>query len=169
MAMYAAGRVQCEIEKDLEGLPALARLDEGLIYRAISNLVTNAIKYRIESDAIRIIGRRIPAEESRLGVEALRIAVENRSRPFAEDELKGIFNRFQRGNSASGIEGTGIGLYVVHAAVKAHGGLADAEWIRPDRVRFYIEFPLVVGPKSPPKGPYESTGASGGATLETFA
>jgi signal transduction histidine kinase len=43
------------------------------------------------------------------------------------DEVDHIFERFHRVSSNSAVEGSGLGLSIVGAIAKAHGGIVDVE------------------------------------------
>jgi two-component system sensor histidine kinase KdpD len=147
-AMFSAERCGCAFEEDLQGLPARAWLDEGLLYRALGNLLQNAIKHRQGDGAIGVIGRVLSEAESPLGKTSLQLAVENPAPTLSEDELKRAFRPYRRGRLAGGIEGSGIGLYVVAAAAKVMGGVARARMVAPDRVRFEMILPLLASKES---------------------
>jgi signal transduction histidine kinase len=56
--------------------------------------------------------------------EALQISVHNRGRPIPKELLDTLFQPFRRAESASrrSSSGLGLGLYIVHEVVEAHGG-----------------------------------------------
>ncbi len=43
------------------------------------------------------------------------------------EEAGNVFERYYRGHDLRGLEGTGLGLYICHAIVSAHGGVIWAE------------------------------------------
>lgn len=98
------------------------RFDASRVREAIHNLATNAAKYGdADTDiVIRVVGQ----------AEAVRITVSNRGAPLSEDALRVIFDPLRRGaQSASQDEhkSLGLGLFLVHEIVRAHGGCVDAE------------------------------------------
>jgi signal transduction histidine kinase len=144
-AMFSATRCNCEIVQDVEGLPERVLLDECMIFRALSNLLHNAIKYHGGGRPVRVRGRRLSPAESPIETDTVAISVENHAPGMRHEELEGIFHRFRRGNLVRGLEGSGIGLYVVDAVAKAHDGRIGVELIEPATVRFTIYLPVSAG------------------------
>lgn len=125
---------------------ARVRIDEPLVFRAAANLLQNAIKYGDPAEPIVLEAERTVlgdsgGADSADGKRAVRIGVSNRAPGLTEECLEGIFGRFSRSSLATGIEGSGIGLYVVDAVARAHGGLARARREGEDRVVFEIVVP----------------------------
>ena len=100
--------------------PLYAYVDWQRIEQVMLNLLTNAAKYGRTDRPILV--RLEPR-----GNEAL-ISVQNEGDPIPADELPTLFDRFWRargaGEKASGL---GLGLYIVHGLVAAHGGDIWAE------------------------------------------
>jgi signal transduction histidine kinase/AmiR/NasT family two-component response regulator len=95
--------------------PALA--DPARVRQIVTNLVTNAHLYTGEEGTIvvRLEGDR----------HATRITVSDNGRGMAPEDLRRIFDRFQRGKSESA--GTGLGLTIVKSLVDLHGGRVDVD------------------------------------------
>lgn len=95
---------------------ALACFDAGLIRRALSNLLGNAIRHSSQGAPITV-----SIED---GAHGPRIGVSNRGAEIEPDALSRIFDRFYRGQEArSGGDGRhGLGLAIVAAIAKMHGG-----------------------------------------------
>ena len=89
---------------------------------AVTNLVDNAIKY---SDA-RV---RVGVDVARTGARRVAISVHDQGIGITGQELKRVFRRFYRLPAAlqSRVRGTGIGLSIVRAVARRHGGRAYAE------------------------------------------
>lgn len=128
-----------------EAVPPLVMLDETLVFRAICNLLQNAIKYSSGLLPIEIEMETIAADASPLGTETLRISVINDTHHMLPADLDEVFERYSRGRCQHGIEGSGIGLFVVQAVAHAHGGRACAEVLETAQVRFNLLLPLKVG------------------------
>jgi two-component system, cell cycle sensor histidine kinase PleC len=98
---------------DQAGLPVLAdrlRLKEVLI-----NLLSNAIKYNVP-------GGRVDVRAEALG-EHVEITVSDSGRGLDADQLAGLFQPFNRlGAEATGVEGTGMGLFVSRRFMELMGG-----------------------------------------------
>ncbi len=98
------------------------RLSRGPIEltRAITNLVSNAIKYTPRG-AVQV---KTFAQDERVC-----IAVTDTGLGIPADELPHLFDRFYRGKAVaqSSIPGTGLGLSIVKEIAEAHGGTVDVE------------------------------------------
>ncbi len=83
------------------------------------NLLENALKYSPDGGAIDVTG-----ESS--GTQTV-VTVRDRGAGIDEADLPYIFDRFFRARSqaAASAGGSGLGLYIVHALVRAHGGTID--------------------------------------------
>jgi PAS domain S-box-containing protein len=90
--------------------------DRERIEEVLQNLLDNAIKYSPGKAQITVTCRV-------MGDEVI-VRISDQGMGIALREQAGIFERFQRaGNSkSSAIQGAGLGLYICHAIVEAHGG-----------------------------------------------
>jgi signal transduction histidine kinase len=88
---------------------------------AVLNLLDNAVKYSPES--IRVL-----CSLSIVDYSNVALAVTDRGVGIAPDQLKRIFKRFYRvpGRNAARIRGTGLGLFLVRAIARQHGGSITA-------------------------------------------
>jgi two-component system sensor histidine kinase BaeS len=114
----AAQRPQLEaaglrIEADLTD-PVPVRGDPDRLHQAISNLLANAARYCRPGDRVTVRGYR----HSGSGV----LEVADTGPGIPAEELPHVFERLWRGNHATGVTGSGIGLAVVRELVTAHGG-----------------------------------------------
>lgn len=130
------------IEVQIEESPESAVFDESHVYRAVGNLLQNAIKYGDPSEPIRLRVHALTGERSPLEGPSIKIEVVNRAHAVTPESLQGVFGRFKRATADSGIEGSGIGLYVVDAVARAHGGLPEAQCLEGGFVSFSIVLPL---------------------------
>ncbi len=89
---------------------------------AVTNVVENAIKYSGEKVDVAV---RLDTPDQNLVV----LRVRDRGVGVPPADLKRIFRRFYRvrQRSLSHIKGTGLGLFIVRAVARAHGGKAYAE------------------------------------------
>jgi signal transduction histidine kinase len=101
-------------------IKVLGDLDE--LRTAISNILDNAIKYSRGNVDISV-WMETPDERH------VALRVRDRGVGIPADELKRIFRRFYRvsSRSASQVKGTGLGLFIVRAIARAHGGRVFAE------------------------------------------
>jgi two-component system sensor histidine kinase BaeS len=91
--------------------------DSGRIHEIVTNLLTNALKFT------PALGR-VLVEAGLHGQQAM-LRVSDTGVGIPPDELPHICERFFRGDQASGVAGSGIGLTVVAELVQAHGGTLD--------------------------------------------
>jgi two-component system heavy metal sensor histidine kinase CusS len=94
--------------------------DHKLLQRAVTNLLSNAIRHAVSGSIVRIdISRRD---------EVAFLAVTNKGNEIEARHLEKIFERFYRVDSARARHdgGTGLGLAIVQSIMAAHGGRATA-------------------------------------------
>jgi two-component system sensor histidine kinase MprB len=84
------------------------------LYRAVSNLLDNAVKWSPPAGAIEVT------------VGAGGVTVRDHGPGFAPGDLPHVFERFYRAPDARGLPGSGLGLAIVRQAAEAHGGRATA-------------------------------------------
>ena len=108
--------------------------DRPMIRRAISNLLSNAIRHTPRGGAIKV-------EIHDLGNDGIRLAVENPGEAIPPEHLPRLFDRFyrvdscrQRGGEGAGL---GLGLAITKSIVEAHGGTISVSAVR-NSVRFEI-------------------------------
>lgn len=105
--------IVCEFDFERKYIEA----DDDLLRNVFVNLLSNAIKFSP--------GRsRVWVHVHVLG-EHLRIEIKDEGIGISEDELAQIFEPFERGKNANGIQGTGLGLSIVKKAVDLMGGVID--------------------------------------------
>ncbi|PNG18536.1 HAMP domain-containing sensor histidine kinase, partial [Streptomyces cahuitamycinicus] len=89
----------------------------GMLTRALSNLVENAVKFdRGGRDPIEIVVSG-PARPGTIRVEVL-----DRGSGIADSDLTRVFDRFYRAADARSLPGSGLGLSIVREVALAHGG-----------------------------------------------
>ncbi|MDP3608352.1 MAG: ATP-binding protein [Methylophilus sp.] len=96
-----------------------------LIYRAIENVVRNAIKYA-PNDSIVSIHCTLQAEGKLIDIE-----ITDQGAGVLETELEDIFKPFVRGHSGSQVVGHGVGLAITKQVIETHGGKAVAKNLKP--------------------------------------
>jgi two-component system heavy metal sensor histidine kinase CusS len=112
------------------GFPA----DPALVRRALANLVSNAVRHADEGSVITL-------QAQQCG-DRMELSVTNRGAPIPPAHLAHLFERFYRVDSArSDAEGsTGLGLSIVKAIMRLHGGQASVRADGPE-TRFTLTFP----------------------------
>ena len=111
-----------DIQVSVSQRPHPVRIDTEQMYRLLTNLTENALRYAQAAPLLLTIS--VWREE---GMEHLRFA-DNGSGVLPE-QLPHLFEQFWRGDQARGRgqgEGSGLGLYIVKYIVEAHGGAIRA-------------------------------------------
>jgi two-component system heavy metal sensor histidine kinase CusS len=106
--------------------------DRLMMRRAISNLLSNAIRHTPREGTIRV-------EISDTEKDEVRVAVENPGEAIAPEHLPRLFDRFYRVDSCrqrTG-EGAGLGLAITKSIVETHGGTISVS-AQHNNVRFEI-------------------------------
>jgi two-component system heavy metal sensor histidine kinase CusS len=103
--------------------------------RAIGNVVVNAVRYATAGTVVRLRGY---ADE-----QGASIVVGNRGAHIEKEELAKLFDRFYRGDAARSefTESSGLGLSIVQAIMRLHGGVASAESTPDGWIEFTLRFP----------------------------
>lgn len=110
--------------------------DRLMVRRALSNLLSNALRYTPEGKGILVETR-----EQRGNVT---IVVENEGAEISPELLPSIFDRFFRADKSrtrADSESVGLGLSITQAIMAAHGGKICAE-SSAGKTRFILTFPL---------------------------
>ncbi len=105
----------------LNGTGAQVSGDPEELRTAVSNVLDNAIKY--SGDKIDVSVRVDAPDEKHI-----RLSVQDQGFGIPPEELKRVFRRFYRVSTRalSQVKGTGLGLFIVKAIAKKHGGRAFA-------------------------------------------
>jgi signal transduction histidine kinase len=133
-----------EITVHLGAAAGRMRGDRDLIFQAVSNLLDNAIKYSPSGSDVRL--------EMRDEDGHLTIIVSDQGPGVPEAERGKVLDRFYRTATVTGIPGSGLGLSLVNAIARHHGGqlvLAD----NAPGLRVMLELPKTdsAGPASVPE------------------
>jgi signal transduction histidine kinase len=96
--------------------PLVLAGDPLLLAQAIANLVDNALKYAQDKGAITV-------EALRGQDRAIEIAVSDDGPGIPDHEKPKVAERFHRGDASRGTPGAGLGLSLVAAVAKLHGGM----------------------------------------------
>jgi len=107
--------------------------DEAPLGQAISNLLTNAVKFVAPGTkpVVRVRSEQIE--------ERVRLWIEDSGIGIAPQYRNQLFGMFQRLPAKKEYEGTGIGLAIVRKAVERMGGTVGMETNEPSGCRFWIE------------------------------
>ncbi len=93
--------------------------DADLLYNAFFNLIENAVKFTPDGGDILI------EQSAAEGSDKTQVLIKDQGIGISEKDLESIFEPLYRGNNAHSIEGTGIGLALVHKIIQLHGGTID--------------------------------------------
>jgi two-component system heavy metal sensor histidine kinase CusS len=103
--------------------------------RAIGNVVVNAVRYATAGTVVRLTGQ--------ADAQGACIVVGNCGAPVRTEELARLFDRFYRGDAArsQSTESSGLGLSIVQAIMRMHGGSASADCTADGWIEFTLRFP----------------------------
>jgi signal transduction histidine kinase len=97
---------------DLPGGFAIS-MDEGLVGRALENLIGNAIRYSGEGGRIEL--------SARLEAGAVVLSIRDSGIGIPAEEIPRIFDPFYRGTNSRREQGFGLGLTTVKSIIEGHG------------------------------------------------
>lgn len=99
----------------------VAQVDASLFKRAISNLLSNAVRYARPGSEVQVL---IDSQEP----GQVLVRVQNQGDPIAAEHLPRLFYRFYRQDSSRTNDGNhhGLGLAIVAAIARMHGGRPHA-------------------------------------------
>lgn len=114
--------------------------DEDALRRAVSNLLTNALKHGRDG---RWVGLSVTRQQ-REGRDEVHIAVSDRGRGIPAGDLPHIFEPFYRGRQAldQQIQGNGLGLSLVQRIAEAHGGRVAVTATSEHGATFTLQLPV---------------------------
>lgn len=112
--------------------------DAGYLERAVTNLLTNAVKFTPDGGAITTT----VGFDAESGIATLSVADTGIGIP--DQELAEVFQRFFRSSNvrADAIQGTGLGLSIVSSIVESHRGTIDVASEQGEGTIFTIVLPL---------------------------
>lgn len=129
----------------LKGAPANVPGDRLMLRRALSNLLSNAIRHTPSDQAVQV---RLEA-----CTDGTRAVVDNPGKEIPPQHLPRLFDRFYRVDSSRHRQGdgAGLGLAIVKAIIDAHGGTVTASSTN-GRTRFQITLPNTATPSTVSRG-----------------
>jgi two-component system sensor histidine kinase CpxA len=138
-AEYEASQRQCSIAFH-SGDECMVRGNRELLYRAIENVLRNAIRY---TDLDTEVSIQLTAAENETGRAAI-LDVSDHGPGIPESEIKAIFRPFYRVDHARSSEtgGFGVGLAIAERTVKLHNGELHAFNHNGAGVTFRMQFPI---------------------------
>ncbi|NDJ87509.1 MAG: GAF domain-containing protein, partial [Chloroflexi bacterium] len=127
---------QMQVELQTPQILPKVYADSARLSRVLSNLLSNAIKYTPEEGQIYVIAD--------ANGEQLSIAVRDNGIGIPAESIPTLFDKFTRirDEKAEGIEGTGLGLFIVKKLVEAHQGEISVESTYGEGSVFTLTLPL---------------------------
>ena len=124
------------IRLTLEGCAPMTMGDRAMLRRAISNLLSNAIRYTPPGKEVKVLLDNAPHHE-------VSLSVQNPGPLIPTEYLSHLFDRFYRvePSRVRQGEGAGLGLAIVRSIVEAHGGHVEATSVR-DKTSFTLFLPV---------------------------
>jgi len=108
--------------------------DKDSIIEAVTNVLSNAVKYSPNRKEIKISAHRC--------ADIAEVVVTDKGEGISGENLENIFSPYFRSKESSYIKGTGIGLAVVKHIMDAHGGRVEVESKLGSGSTFTLKFPL---------------------------
>jgi signal transduction histidine kinase len=115
--------------------PVIGMWDKVRIAQAVTNLISNAIKYGDNKP--------IDVSVSNSGGHA-KLVVKDHGIGIPQSEQKRIFERFERAVTSREFQGLGVGLYITNQIVRAHNGKIQVESKPNNGTSFIVELPLKI-------------------------
>jgi sigma-B regulation protein RsbU (phosphoserine phosphatase) len=108
--------------------------DPGRLEQLVGNLVANALRYGAQAKPVTVT--------STIDADSFSIAVHNHGTPILPDVMPSLFQPMTRGVKATSSErSVGLGLFIVAAISRAHGGSTRVESSADAGTTFLSRFP----------------------------
>jgi signal transduction histidine kinase len=122
--------VRVEVAGDLRG-----EWDSSRIAQAITNLVTNAVEHGSTNSSIHVEARGTPSE--------IAVSVHNHGLVIPAERLGRLFDAMAPtpDDEARGNDHLGLGLYIVHSIIVAHGGTVHVDSSSDEGTTFTLRLP----------------------------
>ena len=122
-----------EIKTDFSG-PCYADVDPNRIQQALANLIDNAVKYTPEGGSISVACEQVD--------QSIEVYVKDNGFGITLEEQPRIWDRLYRGDKSRGQRGLGLGLSLVKAVLKAHGGQVTVRSDPGSGSEFIVRLPI---------------------------
>lgn len=119
------------LEKTIDSDPNLINYDEEHIYRAVLNILVNALQAMEDGGKLRVATRR------GLGGDGMEIVIGDSGVGISEKKVEHIFKPFFTDKN----KGTGLGLAITANIIESHKGTIKVESIENEGTTFYINLP----------------------------
>jgi signal transduction histidine kinase len=121
----------CTLAVTSEG-DTTGRWERAAVFQIVANLITNAIKYGA-GRPVRVVACR--------RVDCVRLEVHDGGAGIAAEEQRHIFEKFARARGTMGIEGHGLGLWIVARAARRLRAQLRVESTPTRGTRFIVDLP----------------------------
>ena len=121
--------------------------NESYLYRALDNVIRNAMKYSPQGSTIRVI-----LHEDRRNIH---IVIIDNGPGIKPEQLPHIFTAFYRADSSNNTSGTGLGLAITKHIAEQHHGKLIAENVQPNGLKMHFILPKLGKQKANKKGSHE--------------
>ena len=113
---------------------AVCHMDSARFEQIASNLIGNALQHSPVTGDVHI--------ETRGDFDTVCFSVRNRGKPISTELMAQLFGPLRRGDNAGHRTGSlGLGLFIVHHLVDAHGGTIDVASDEAEGTRFTVRLP----------------------------
>lgn len=121
------------LELTVEGETAVMMGNRRMMEDAVTNLISNAIKYNREEGSVRV--------QTWIDNDRCYLSVSDTGIGISEEDRVRVFERFYMGSKArAGGNGTGLGLSIVKHVVKLHGGEVELASTLGEGTRIRLSF-----------------------------
>ncbi len=114
--------------------PTIIHGNRHLLQRMLANLIDNALKYTPRGGSVSVVLARESGKVS--------VSVRDNGIGIAREDVDKIFERFYRCDQSRSEAGSGLGLSLARAVVRAHGGDISVQSHKGEGSRFSIVLPL---------------------------
>lgn len=122
------------VDQNYTGLDQEVMIDKKILKNIMLNLLSNAIKYSDAGSTVWL--------EARLEENLLKVQVRDEGIGIPESDQKHLFSRFFRADNVVNIQGTGLGLNIVHRYLELLGGNIAFESTEGKGTTFFFEVPV---------------------------
>ncbi len=132
-------------EVELPRQPVVVVGDPSHLERAVTNLLTNAVKFTPDGGRIEATLSTDP------GLRTATVVVRDTGQGIAAGDLDHVFDRFYRSGEAQerAIQGSGLGLAIVKSIVESHEGRVAVRSVHGEGTAVTISIPLAREPRPP--------------------
>jgi signal transduction histidine kinase len=135
MAELEAVHPDCQLHYESKG-DLQGEWDSDRLTQVISNLVANALQHGCEDGPVSVVAQ--------AHGEEVVLCVHNEGQPIPENAMKTIFEPMVRQPTQNGSKhtaGLGLGLYIAHEIVTAHGGTIGVTSPEKEGTTFTVQIP----------------------------